>query len=164
MLPAQSTNSKHFKRIMQENFDLLQESTVLPTPPIEIKRGSLGDPAEAPEAYHSYNRITGRNDPSTTADGARPDYSKRLHPPIFLKRNMKLMKKIRESEAAGSHVQVNGLVQRIVPHLNQLTFDKEGEDVYIARRKSQLKLSECHKMQLRKQLKANQIRSKRFKQ
>lgn len=105
------------------------------------------------------------------------DYSKRLHPPIFLKRNIKLMQKIREANAANSNagspdaaagapcvndvssgtsshdrvVQVNGLVQRVIPHLNQLTFDKGGEDVYtMVRRKSHLKVSECHKMQLRK--------------
>ena len=80
---------------------------------------------------------------------------------------MKLMSKIRESTAASkgvSHTQVNGLVQRIVPHLNQLIFDKEGEDVFLAHRKSRLNVSDLHKQQLRKQFKANQIRAKRFKQ
>lgn len=52
------------------------------------------------------------------------DYGKRLQPPVFLKRSMKIMAKIREKqegslEQDGDHqVQVNGLVSRIVPHLN----------------------------------------------
>lgn len=170
MLQAQSTNSKHFKRIMQENYDLLQDSAVQPTPPVATRPakakyiGESAEPGQLPPCtcFSSYNQIPGSNDPPAADEGAKMDYSKRLNPPIFLKRNMKLMQKIRES--APARLQVNGLVQRIVPHLNQLTFDKEGEDAYIAhRRKSQLKVSECHKIQLQKQLKANQIRSKRLK-
>ena len=74
---------------------------------------------------------------------AKPDYTKRLNPPIFLKRNMKIMRKIREcQDAREGDVRVNGLVQRIVPHLNQIAFDKEGEDVFIKTRKSKLKINE----------------------
>lgn len=140
---------------MQENFDLLQESTVQPTPPVAGKHCTVLEEAEATQAcshcVDSYNQISVRNEPwPTAAETGKPDYSKRLHPPIFLKRNMKLMRKIRESAGGStttdSPLQVNGLVQRIVPHLNQLTFDKEGEDVYIVRRKTSLKVSECNKM------------------
>jgi len=77
-----------------------------------------------------------------TAKG-KPDYSKRLNPPIFLKRNIKVMRKIRDSkQAREGDVRSNGLVQRIVPHLNQIAFDKEGEDVYVKTRKSKLKANE----------------------
>lgn len=58
MLPAQSTNSKAFKRIMQENFDLLQECSVQPTPPIGPRAGRGAEGAaesgqEQPEALAS---------------------------------------------------------------------------------------------------------------
>ena len=52
------------------------------------------------------------------------DYGKRLHPPVFLKRSMKIMSKIRQKQDMlrgndeDHRVQVNGLVSRIVPHLN----------------------------------------------
>jgi len=77
-----------------------------------------------------------------TAKG-KPDYSKRLNPLIFLKRNIKVMRKIRDcKQAREGDVRSNGLVQRIVPHLNQIAFDKEGEDVYVKTRKSKLKVNE----------------------
>ena len=43
MLQTQSTNSKHFKRIMQENYELLLETTVQPTPPVPCSKDNEGD-------------------------------------------------------------------------------------------------------------------------
>lgn len=142
LLPAQTTNSKHFKRIMQENYDQIQDAIVQPAPP-----SSSHCPCNA-----TYNRIVGSNagqggpiDEVLGKVAGCPDaidYGKRLHPPVFLKRSLKIMSKIRqrqETSAEGGEdapVQVNGLVSRIVPHLNQLTFDMDGEDIFEMRRKS----------------------------
>lgn len=43
MLQTQSTNNRHFKRIMQENYELLLETTVQPTPPVPGCKANEGD-------------------------------------------------------------------------------------------------------------------------
>ena len=109
---------------MQENYDYIQDAIVQPGPP----SSSLCP------CHSTYNRIVagkaeleGQADEVLAKVPGSPDaidYGKRLQPPVFLKRSMKIMAKIREKqegslEQDGDHqVQVNGLVSRIVPHLN----------------------------------------------
>ena len=109
---------------MQENYDYIQDSVVQPAPPASSLCACLA----------TYNRIVG----SSAAQGGPVDevlgkvdgypdtidYGKRLHPPVFLKRSMKIMSKIRQKQDMirgddeDQRIQVNGLVSRIVPHLN----------------------------------------------
>lgn len=160
LLPAQTTNSKHFKRIMQENYDYIQDMVVQPAPPSSSEC----------RCHSTYNRIVASGALEGKVDGLAQkdagsadgiDYGKRLRPPVFLKRSMKIMSKSRNKQPASprqseeSQVIVNGLVSRIVPHLNQLAYDKEGEDVFIMRRKSQLKAAERHRLQISKQVRAD---------
>lgn len=165
MLPIQTSSSKNFKRIMQENFDLLYETIIQPCP------SAFSDNCHCHKHYNSIrDPVDNLLDP--TDHSSSIDYSKRLNPPIFLKRSMKVMRKVREKDcfergggsSGVSQVCVNGLVHRIIPNFNQLAYDKQGEDVLITKRKSKLKVSEIHKMQLRKQIRASEFRSKRLKE
>ena len=85
-----------------------------------------------------------------------------ISPPVFLKRNLKTMRKVRGKQ--DMH-QSNGLTVRPLPILNSLNFENGTEDfMFIKRmRKTRLSIKDQFKQDLQKRVDAQQTLLKRAK-
>ena len=125
----QLSGSKNFKRVMAENYKLIKESTLSPLAPTNSDRGGKC------KCSHTYNRLDDM-----------------ISPPIFLKRNLKVMRKFREFHERGPG-QGSGRPDRlentmelhIAPTLNTIVYQSRREDILVhprSSRKSKLNIKD----------------------
>lgn len=138
----QTQGYKNYRKIMSENYELLQQSTVGALP--------SADSASAQPCGCKVNQIGDKS-----------------QPPIFLRRNLKQMMKFRERQSIASNSMVsNGLSQRILPHINSIAYEpcNIGEDTFHYRKSGLVNVEKGHiRQDIENQLRSHNIRSKRLK-
>ena len=103
---------------MHENYDILRCNTTDPLPP------NMSDPTDTCEGCSSrMNKL---------------DKEAKISPPIFLKKNLKLMMRKRDVKAVQKK---NGLTHRILPAMGNIMFDSQTEDSMTIKRKNTIDMS-----------------------
>ena len=113
---------------MTDNFKTIKDNTI----------GSYAEPLPPPPA-----RVADPQELQAQEDQVSLNIANRLEdqssPPIFLKRNLKAMRKVRGKDVV-KQVQ-NAMEMHVLPSLNSIVYNQEQEDVYVhPRRERKTKL------------------------